>query len=37
MDGKQVATVCNTNDLIVQWSKLYPDDNSRLTMIKDCK
>ena len=26
MDGKQVATVCNTNDLIVQWSKLYPDD-----------
>ena len=27
MDGKQVATVCNTNDLIVQWSKLYANDN----------
>ena len=27
MDGKQVATVRNTKDLIVQWSKLYPDDN----------
>ena len=27
MDGKQIATVCNTKDLIVQWSKLYPDDN----------
>ena len=27
MDGKQIATVRNTKDLIVQWSKLYPDDN----------
>ena len=27
MDGKQVATVRNTKDLIVQWSKLYPNDN----------
>ena len=27
MDGKQVATVHNTNDLIVQWLKLYPDND----------
>ena len=27
MGGKQVATVRNTKDLIVQWSKLYLDDN----------
>ena len=26
MDGKQVATVHKTNDLIVQWLKLYSDD-----------
>ena len=26
MDGQQAATVHNTNDLIVHWSKLYPND-----------